>query len=219
MEITSKIKPLAFFKEYLQNGYYPYFREQESTYFQRVNEVLRLILEIELPQLRGVAPSAIPKLWHLLFAITESAPFIPNISKLSERAGIMRNTLIDYLRYLDEAGVTHSLHRDAKGITRLQKPDKLYLENTNLMYALRDTEPDIGGLRETFFCNQMKYRALVEYPKAVDFIVDRKWSFEIGGKGKNENQLESAETSYLVVDNVECGFGKRVPLWVFGFLY
>lgn len=218
-KITSQIKPLAFFKEYLQFGYYPYFREQKSTYFQRVNEVLRLILEIELPQLRGVAPSAIPKLWHLLFAVSESAPFIPNISKLSERAGIMRNTLIDYLRYLDEAGVIHSLHRDAKGITRLQKPDKLYLENTNLMYALRDIKPDIGGMRETFFCNQMKYRSLVEYPSSTDFIIDRKYLFEIGGKGKNERQLDSAEFSFLVVDNVEVGFGQRVPLWLFGFLY
>lgn len=218
-EITSQLKPLVFFRKYLQYGYYPYFREQESIYFQRVNEVLRLILEIELPQLRGVAPSAIPKLWHLLLAITESAPFIPNISKLSERAGIMRNTLIDYLRYLDEAGVTYSLHRDAKGITRLQKPDKLYLENTNLMYALGDAQPDAGGLRETFFCNQLKYRSLVEYPDAMDFIVDRRWVFEIGGKGKSEKQLKSTESGYLVADNMESGFGRKIPLWLFGFLY
>ncbi len=217
--VTAKIKPLQFFSAYLQHGYYPYFREQEDLYFQRINEVLRLILEIELPQLRGVAPSAIPKLRRLLLAITESAPFIPNISKLSERAGLMRNTLIDYLRYLDEAGVTRSLHRDVKGITRLQKPDKLYLENTNLMFALSDTEPDIGGVRETFFFNQVGYRRTVEYPETTDFIIDRKWLFEIGGKGKKGRQLPVSEAGYILVDNLEIGFGRKIPLWLFGFLY
>jgi len=218
-KITAKIKPLRFFSSYLKHGYYPYFREQEDLYFQRINEVLRLILEIELPQLRGVAPSAIPKLRHLLLAITESAPFIPNISKLSERAGLMRNTLIDYLRYLDEAGVTRSLHRDVKGITRLQKPDKLYLENTNLMFALSDTEPDIGGVRETFFFNQVGYRTTVEYPETTDFIIDRKWLFEIGGKGKSGKQLPATEAGYILADDLEIGLGRKIPLWLFGFLY
>lgn len=218
-KITAKIKPLRFFSSYLQHGYYPYFREQEDLYFQRINEVLRLILEIELPQLRGVAPSAIPKLRRLLLAITESAPFIPNISKLSERAGLMRNTLIDYLRYLDEAGVTRSLHRDVKGITRLQKPDKLYLENTNLMFALSDTQPNIGGVRETFFLNQVGYRRIVEYPETTDFIIDRKWLFEIGGKGKSGKQLPATEAGYILADDLEIGLGRKIPLWLFGFLY
>ena len=217
--ISAKIKPLHFFSSYLKHGYYPYFREQEDLYFQRINEVLRLILEIELPQLRGVAPSAIPKLRHLLLAITESAPFIPNISKLSERAGLMRNTLIDYLRYLDEAGVTRSLHRDVKGITRLQKPDKLYLENTNLMFALSDTQPNIGGVRETFFLNQVGYRRTVEYPETTDFIIDRKWLFEIGGKGKSGKQLPATEAGYILADDLEIGLGRKIPLWLFGFLY
>jgi predicted AAA+ superfamily ATPase len=217
--ITAHVKPLQFFSSYLQHGYYPYFREQEELYFQRINEVLRLILEIELPQLRGVAPSAIPKLRRLLLAITESAPFIPNISKLSERAGLMRNTLVDYIRYLDEAGVTRSLHRDAKGITRLQKPDKLYLENTNLMFALSDALPDNGGVRETFFLNQASYRRTVEYPETTDFVIDRKWFFEIGGKGKKGKQLPVSDTSYILADDLEIGFGRKIPLWLFGFLY
>jgi len=132
---------------------------------------------------------------------------------------MMRNTLVEYLYALGEAGVTHALHRDAKGVTRLQKPDKLYLENTNLMFALRGAEPEIGGLRETFFFNQVSHRHLVEYPDANDFIVNRKWLFEIGGKGKRAKDVKGDSAAYLVVDGMETGFGQRLPLWLFGFLY
>jgi len=218
-EIASKIKPLQHFDLYLQNGYYPFYKEIPNLYYSRLEEVINMVLEIELPQLRNVNVAYVSKLKQLMYIVSESAPFTPNISKISERIGVNRETLLGYLFYLNEAHLLFSTYKDAKGITLLQKPDKLYLENTNLMYALNGQSVSIGNARETFFANQLRYSHLIEIAKQSDFLVDGKFTFEIGGKNKNKTQIEGLQDAYVALDDIEYGFENKIPLWIFGFLY
>jgi predicted AAA+ superfamily ATPase len=178
-----------------------------------------LILEIELPLLRGVDISYIPKLKQLLLAIAESAPFTPNVQKLSGHIGINRVTLVSYLHYLQETHLTKHLYKDSTGMSKLQKPDKVFLENTNLAYALAAGRANTGNLRESFFFNQLDYKRRVEYPEKGDFLVDGKLTFETGGRSKNNRQIYSLPDAYIAVDDIEYGFDNKIPLWMFGFLY
>lgn len=222
-KIVSECKPLEYFHRYLKTGYYPFYKEVPDLYYSRIEEILNLIFEIELTQLRGVDMSYVPKLKQLLLVIAESAPFIPNISKLSERIGINRVTLLTYLRYLEDAGVIHTLFKDAKGISRLQKPDKIFLENTNISYAISygDHQVNRGSLRETFFVNQLSQSHRITFPQKMDFLVNESILFEIGGNNKETNTKVSGESYpvYFALDDIEYGHGNRIPLWLFGFLY
>jgi predicted AAA+ superfamily ATPase len=218
-EILLKIKPLQFFNNYLQHGYYPFFTEGISRFPYRLEEVVNLILEVELPLLRNVEPAYVPKIKQLLQIVAESVPFIPNIDSLSKRIEIHRNTLLSYLYYLQETQLTNHLHKDISGINRLQKPEKIYLENTNLAYTLAQNNTDIGNMRETFFLNQLSYNHTVEYPNSSDFWIDKKFLFEIGGKSKSSKQIKDQSNAYIVADNIEYGFGNKIPLWQFGMLY
>ncbi|MDR1739531.1 MAG: AAA family ATPase [Bacteroidales bacterium] len=218
-EILSKIKPLQFFNDYLQHGYYPFFTEGLSRFSSRLSEIINMILEVELPMLRNVEPAYIPKIKQLLQIVAESVPFIPNIDSLSKRIGIHRNTILSYLYYLQEAQLTNHLHKDIAGINRLQKPEKIYLENTNLAYTITETNTDIGNIRETFFLNQLSYKHTVEHLNKGDFWVNKRYVFEIGGKSKTEKQIKDTSKAYIAADNIEYGFGKKIPLWLFGMMY
>ncbi len=218
-EIVQKIQPIKYFSQYLKTGYYPFFRENPNTYDQRLEEIVNFILEIELPTLRQVDPSYIIKLKQLLFVISSSVPFKPNVTKLAERIGINRNTLISYFHYLEESGLTMQLFKDAKGITRLQKPDKLYLDNTNLLYTIAPQNVQIGHVRETFFANQLAHKNLVEYTYVGDFKINRELTFEIGGKHKSKDQIKELQNAFIAADDIEIGFQEKIPLWLFGFLY
>lgn len=218
-EINTKFKPLEHFITYLKSGYYPFFQEIPELYYNRVEEVINLILEIELPLLRNVDVAYVSKLKQLLQIIAESVPFIPNVSKLSERIGVNRNTFISYLHFLQEANITRNLYKDAKGITKMQKPDKIYLENSNLQYAFAPIHANMGNVRETFFINQLSYKHTVEYAPESDFLVDHTYTFEVGGKTKTDRQIKNTANSYLVSDDLEYGTPNRIPLWMFGFLY
>ena len=218
-EVLSQIKPLKFFGDYLRYGYYPFFAENISNYSYRLEEVVNMILEVELPMLRSVEPAYVPKIKKLLQIVAEAVPFIPNIDNLSKRIGIHRNTLLSYLYYLQETQLTNHLHKDVSGMNRLQKPEKIYLENTNLAYTLAENNTDIGSMRETFFLNQLSYNHMIEYPNSGDFWVDKKFLFEIGGKGKSGKQIKEASNAYIAADDIEYGFGNKIPLWQFGMLY
>jgi predicted AAA+ superfamily ATPase len=218
-EILSKVKPLQFFSDYLRHGYYPFFTEGIARFSYRLEEVVNLILEVELPLLRNVDPAYIPKVKQLLQIVAESVPFIPNIDNLSKRIEIHRNTLLSYLYCLRETQLTNHLHKDILGINRLQKPEKIYLENTNLAYTLAENNTDIGNVRETFFLNQLSYNHTVEYPNSGDFWIDKKFLFEIGGKSKSSKQIKNTNSAYIAADNIEYGFDKKIPLWLFGLLY
>lgn len=217
MEIAQKTMPLSHFENYLKIGYYPYFKEEKLLYFSRLQEVVNFILEVEIPQFKGVSISFLPKIKQLLFAISESAPFVPNINKLSERIGISRETLINYIQYLNDAQILNILYKESKGMTRLQKPDKIFLQNTNLMYCFGNV--NVGNLRETFFVNQLSNTQRISYAEIGDFKINDEFIFEIGGKNKTQKQIKNVEKSYIVADEIEFGFGNKIPLWLFGFLY
>jgi predicted AAA+ superfamily ATPase len=218
-EVLQKVKPLEHFDAYLNHGYFPFFQEVPDLYHQRLEEVVNMTLEIELPLLRSVDISYIPKLKHLLHIISESVPFIPNVTKLSERIGINRNTLVSYLFFLQEAHLTKNLYKDIKGITQMQKPEKIYLENTNFQFAFTPKNADLGNLRETFFINQLSYAHTVEYVKDGDFRIDWKYIFEVGGRNKTGEQIQGNKNSFIAADDIEYGNPKKIPLWLFGFLY
>jgi predicted AAA+ superfamily ATPase len=218
-KINQKMKPFQYFETYLKQGYYPFYREQPDLYEIRLGEVINMILEIELPQLRGVELAYITKVKQLLVIIAQSVPFMPNVSKLSEKININRATLLSYLHYLSEIGLTHNLFKDSYGISRLQKPAKIYLENTNLIYLLAQQNANVGNVRETFFINQLNYKHSVTYAEQTDFKIDDIYYFEIGGKNKTNKQIATLENSYIVADDIEYGYQNKIPLWLFGFMY
>lgn len=218
-EISARIKPLVFFDQYLRFGYFPFFQEEQDLYYHRLGEVINMTLEVELPLLRKVEISYVQKLKQLLQIISESAPFTPNVSKLAERIGVNRNTFATYLNFLQEANLTKNLYKDASGITALQKPDKIYLENTNFQFALAPQTANQGSVRETFVANQLSYLHQIEYADQGDFKVNGKVVFEVGGKNKKQRQIENLNDSYILSDDIEIGFGNRIPIWLIGFLY
>lgn len=218
-KIIQKIKPLQHFDVYLKQGYYPFYREQPGLYEIRLGEVINMMLEIELPLLRAVELAYIKKVKQLLVIIAESVPFIPNVSKLSEKIGINRATLLAYLYYLDEIGLTRNLFKEAQGISRLQKPSKIYLENTNLIYVFARDNANAGNIRETFFANQVGFQHEINYTEHGDFLVNNTSNFEIGGKHKSAKQLKSAKEGYVIADGIEFGHNNKIPLWLFGFIY
>lgn len=217
--IWKEIKPIKWMNLYLEHGYYPYFLEGTDNYHRKLNEVILAVLENDLPFTAGISMSNIHKLKQLLYIISESVPFTPNIDKLSERIGISRNTLKDYLRYMGEANLISMLYSDSKGIGLLTKPDKIYIQNPNLMHALAENAPDAGNLRETFFLSQLVPYNSVHYPKQGDFLVNNRYTFEVGGKSKTRKQIAAIPDSFLVVDGIETGTRNEIPLWLFGFLY
>jgi predicted AAA+ superfamily ATPase len=156
---------------------------------------------------------------QLLGIISESVPFIPNVSNLSDKIGINRSTLMQYLHYLEEIGLTNNLYKEAKGNSKLQKPAKIYLENTNLMFVLSPSKFNVGNVRETFFANQLGYHNNLSYHESTDFFVNEKYAFEIGGKDKSAKQIKGLENAFIAADDIEYGFQNKIPLWLFGFLY
>lgn len=217
--ITSKVRPLQYFNGYLKQGYYPFYKEELDLYVPRLEEVINMMLELELPLLRGLDLVYVPKIKQLLLIIAESVPFVPNVSKLSEKMGISRSTLLLYLHYLAEIGLTINLFKESGGISMLQKPLKVYLENSNLMYVLARQTSNTGNVRETFFANQLIYQNNIRYSEKGDFLVNEKYVFEIGGKDKSSKQLQGMENAFIVADDIEYGFQNKIPLWLFGFLY
>ena len=218
-KVNRKIKPLQHFEDYLMNGYYPFFLEEENLYHHRIEEIINMVLEIELPLQRGVDTAYVTKLKQLLQIVAESVPFVPNVSKLSNRMKINRNTLVTYLHYLKEAGLIAHLYKDAKGISKLQKPDKIYLENPNLPFALAGKNAGKGNIRETFFVNQVSKKHTIEYVDKGDFQINNQVTIEVGGKSKSADQVREIPNAYIAADDTEFGNRKRIPLWMFGFGY
>lgn len=218
-EIVSQVKIFEHFQSYLKKGYYPFYNEAPSLYYQKINEIINMTLEIELPLLRGVEPAFVSRVKQLLQIISESAPFVPNITKLSERIGITRKSLLAYLYALEESHLTIQLHKQASGISKLQKPDQIFLENTNLMFALSMDHVQKGHVRETFFANQLKESHQLQYTERGDFLVKQMHTFEIGGKEKKGKQISGIDNAWIVSDDIEYGLKNKIPLWLFGFLY
>ena len=218
IEITQKVKPLQHFSNYLNYGYYPFYLENKRAFHQKLSEVLLTVLEIDIPQYALIQTANIVMLKKLLAVISNSVPFKPNMNSISERTGISLNTMKNYLKLLNEAQLLNLLYVEDKGINSLGKPEKIYLNNSNLMYNL-GKEADIGTIRETFFFNQLQQVSSVYAAQHVDFEVKEGYLFELGGRNKKPHQIKNREVSFLVKDDIEIGTDLNIPLWLFGFLY
>lgn len=218
-EITKKIKPIPLFNEFLKFGAYPFFKENEGNYHEKLKQTIDLILDIDLNTIENLDYHIIYKFKKLLFMISKSVPFTPNITKLSEQIGVSRPTLILGLNLLEKAGLIIQLSKADKGIGILTKPDKIFLHNTNISYAMANENNNIGNARETFFVSQLLGTKAIKLADKTDFCVENKHVFEIGGKSKGNKQLTGLENSFVVKDDIEHGFGTIIPLWLFGFLY
>lgn len=218
-EIASKIKPFEFFDDYLSFGYYPYFLEGKDDYSNRLNETLNMILEVELPMLRGLEIAYIPRIKKLLAVIGESAPFIPNITQLAAKIGISRQTLLIYLKYLEDAKLINQLYKKSRGLSVLEKPEKILMENTNLIELFNGENVNTGSRRETFVLNQLLHSHKVDFSEESDFFVDSKYTFEVGGKNKKRKQIQEIPDSYIIADDIEFGTDRRIPIWLLGFMY
>ena len=218
-EIASKIKPFEFFDDYLSFGYYPYFLEGKDDYFNRLNETLNMILEVELPMLRGLEIAYIPRIKKLLAVIGESAPFIPNITQLAAKIGISRQTLLIYLKYLEDAKLINQLYKKSRGLSVLEKPERILMENTNLIELFNGENANTGSRRETFVLNQLLHSHKVDFSEESDFFVDSKYTFEVGGKNKKRKQIQEIPDSYIIADDIEFGTDRRIPIWLLGFMY
>ncbi|MDD2387251.1 MAG: AAA family ATPase [Bacteroidales bacterium] len=219
-QIIVKIKILPHFQNYIKHGYYPFYLENPKQYYQRIKNIVNLILEIDIPSVTDISFETINKIKKLLAAISSTVPYTPNLTRLSSNLNISDlRTLYNYLGFLENAELISLLRADATGNKILQKPEKIFPDNTNLIYALNQTNAKIGLIRETFFNNQLSYSDVVNYPKIGDFIVNNNYTIEVGGKNKDSKQLKNINNSYFALDNIEIGFGNTIPLWLFGFLY
>ncbi len=217
-KITNRVKPFEYFKEYLQYGYFPYYFENNETYSIKLEETVNIVIESDLPIIFNIEPQSIQKLKQLVNLICSSKPYALNITALSKKIGINRNTLYQYIHYLTMGNIFSSLRAKAKGDTIFSKPQKLYLNNPNLSFSYCQSN-EIGTIREQFFFNMLSQRYDTLYPKVGDFFVNEKYTFEIGGKNKSFEQIKDIPHSYVVADGIEIGFKNKIPLWLFGFLY
>lgn len=208
--------PLPYYKAYLKAGYYPFYNEQG--FVQRLQNTLNQTLETDIPSFANMNASTARKLKHLLYIIAQSVPFKPNVSKIAEMIGVHRNMVVDYLYYMEKAGLILQLRDDTKGIRALGKVEKVYLNNPNLVYCLDNESPNIGNLRETFFYNQMAVNQSVYVADKADFVIGD-YTFEVGGKSKGQKQIAELANAFVVKDDIEYGYQNIVPLWAFGFNY
>ena len=219
MEMTSKIKVLKHFGQYLDSGYYPYYKETGKDYLMRIGEVSQLVIDSDIPAVEEtITYTTRQKIKKLLMVIAENVPLEPNISKLAASLESTRDQTLKMLYWLDRAALLRLLTDKTKDYKHLTGPKKIYLDNTDLMNAL-GSKISKGTLRETFFANQAGAVSSLLMPKQGDFLADGKYLFEVGGQQKTFNQIADQPDSYLAIDDIEVGNGNRIPLWLFGCLY
>ena len=216
IEFPYERRPVFLFHKYLQEGYYPFFKEKG--YLEKLRNVINQTIEVDIPQFANMSVGTIRKLRQLLYIISKSVPFKPNISKISNDLDMSRNNMRDILFFLEKAGIISQIRNDTGGIKLLGKVEKVILDNTNLSYALSQKETNIGNIRETFFYSVMKVTKDVFASKVSDFAIDD-FIFEVGGKNKGQQQIASAKNAYVVKDDIEYGTANIIPLWAFGLTY
>ena len=219
IKLSKNINILPHLRDYLKHGYYPFFLESTKSYVQKLNNTINLILDIDLPYVLGINVHNIFKVKKLLSNLATQVPFQPNITKMAGSLELTRSTINQYIHYLENACLLNLLVDAGKSYSSISKPEKVYLNNTNLSYAISIDNVDIGNMRETFFYNQVDHVHEVHYSKAGDFLVNKEYVFEIGGKSKNRKQIWQEDKSFTVIDNEIVGAKTRIPLWLFGFLY
>ncbi len=219
-EVSAQLRPLPLFSEYLRYGYYPFLKEGQHNYYVRIENIVNTIIEEELPQLRKLDVGNIRKIKSLLGILSSGVPYTLDATKLASMAEISRTTLLQYLQNLSEAKLIQLLYSDVSNIKRLQKPDKIYVENTNMLHALTTSTVNEGTEREVFFVNQLSSAHVVEYSKsAADFTIDHKYTIEVGGRSKDGKQIAGIDNGFIASADEEFVLGNKIPLWLFGFLY
>lgn len=222
MEVKAKCHPLEFFPTYLRQGYYPFCFENKRTYPIQVENVINYIINQELTVNRKLEVGNTRKIKALLQVLSQIVPYEVDIKKLSTVTSLQRLTVLNYLRYLEEANLIRRLFANLSTITDLQKPDKILMDNSNLLYVLSNVPPQIGTVRECFFCNQIASAGhVVEYGGKTtgDFKIDGKTIIEVGGKDKDFSQIKNSENAFVASDDVETAVFRKIPLWAFGCLY
>lgn len=215
-EIPGVVHPLPLFQSYLRNGYYPYGMDQEFEI--ELLQVINQTMEVDIPQYINTNVAVGRRLKSLLMVIARSVPFKPVLTKIAQVTGISRNDISDYMIYIEKTGMISQLRDKTGGIRGLGKIEKVYLDNTNLIYALAPDNAQIGNVRETFFMNQTRVLHDVISSTSSDFEIDGK-TFEIGGRKKGQKQIENVTEGYIVKDDIETGFANIIPLWAFGLMY
>ena len=218
MDVCSKIKILEHFKKYLEVGYYPFYKTVHHGYHQRLQNIANQVIEVDYPNVDDVTISTIRKTKKLLMLLAERVPQLPKMNELYRELETDRNQGLKMLYALQRGGLLLLLGDNTKSPDNLSRPEKIYINNPTMMYALAP-HVDTGTLRETFFFNQLSQAHEVRYPKSGDFLVNRKFLFEVGGKGKTFDQIKDVPDSFLALDNTEIGHNNRIPLWMFGLLY
>lgn len=222
IEVKKLCHPLEHFGDYLKAGYYPFYFENKRIYQSRIESVINYIIDSELTKFRSLEVGNCRNIKALLQILSQIVPYEVDISKLSRTIGIQRPTTLKYLKHLEEAALIRRLFTHLDTISDLQKPDKILLDNSNLLYTLSDTPPEIGTVRETFFCNQLhSAEHRVEYGgiKTGDFRIDRDLIVEVGGPDKSFKQVQGETNAFIAVDDIDSATARRIPLWAFGFLY
>jgi predicted AAA+ superfamily ATPase len=216
--ITENFRPLPAFRKYLEVGYLPIIAEGEDTYLLKLNQIINTIVDTDLAYIASYNSGTATKVKKLLGVMAESVPFKPNIAALARKLDLSRDSVYQYIYQLQDARLLNTLSTEGKGVSILQKPDKIFLENTNLAYALKK-KPDIGNIRETFVLNQLFNTGLqVNSPAEGDFVLDG-LTIEVGGKGKNGSQVRHLNNYLIAADDIETGAANKLPIWLFGFLY
>jgi predicted AAA+ superfamily ATPase len=218
-EITNGIKIIPLFRQYLQSGYFPYYKEGLHSYNRKLLNTVNAVLEGDLPAVEKIEYTSVQKLKRLLGIIAGLAPFTPNMSQLGNHVDILRSNLPKNLLLLERARMLGLLRANGKNLGPLSKPSKIYLDNPNLAFALGNENTNTGNLRETFFYNQLRIVSPITDARQGDFTVDGQFIFEVGGRNKTFSQIANLPDSYLAVDETEIGLGNRIPLWMFGLLY
>lgn len=209
-------RPLKYYDEYCRKGYYPFFKEEDFNL--RLKQAINETVEHDIPNYAGMAVASAIKLKKLMYVIANSVPFKPNYSKLSRELEISRNQLPDYISYIESSGIFNSLKEKGSSDAILHKIEKLYLNNSNIAYAISGSNPDKGNIRETMFLTWMRENHNVTSSKISDFEIDGV-TFEVGGKNKTGRQVKEADVAFLVKDDIEYAFGNSIPIWMFGFVY
>ncbi len=216
--LSNGMKILPLFDDYLRHGYYPFYKSVYSGFEIRLQQVVNHVLENDYPIIEGVEQSTIRKTKKMFMILAEQVPQTPNMSNLYNELETDRNQGLKMLYALEKAGLLALLSDKPKHIDKLSRPEKIFMDNSNLMYAYA-TNPNIGTVRETFFLSQLAVDHSVTYPAKGDFLVDGKYLFEVGGRKKSFEQIKDVADSYLAVDDTEIGHHNRIPLWMFGLLY
>ncbi len=218
-DILDKYNVLRHFKKYLKNGYYPFFKESIPQYSSRLIHVINITIENDIPAFENIDYKTVRSLKKLLYFLSQSVPVTPNMVKLSGMIEVSRSHLFKMLDMMERSDILLMLKPPMSTPSRIAKPEKIYLHDTNLMVALSSATVNSGTARETFFYNQLQVLHSVHAPKFGDFMVDEKYVFEVGGPSKTADQIRGVPNAYLAVDGIKIGMGNRIPLWLFGYLY